>query len=148
MRRVAASLLLTSMLMAAPVVAQIQIRPTDAPIVTANNESWYINLEPRAIVPRECHGVERATAAGRLVTNGTAAADWCGQRVYAGEHARDIRHVNSFAGRDRRCAGVRAWKAESHNDSDDRAPYQQRWALDPISRREMDRRGAGGSGDA
>jgi hypothetical protein len=46
MRRVSVSLLLTSMLMAAPVVAQIQIRPTDAPIVTANNESWYINREP------------------------------------------------------------------------------------------------------
>jgi len=46
MRRVSVSLLLTSMLIAAPVVAQIQIRPTDAPIVTANNESWYINREP------------------------------------------------------------------------------------------------------
>jgi len=46
MRRVSVSLLLTSILMAAPVVAQIQIRPTDAPIVTADNESWYINREP------------------------------------------------------------------------------------------------------
>src|SRR6266566_351164 len=46
MRRVSVSLLLTSMLMAVPVVAQIQIRPTDAPIVTASNESWYINREP------------------------------------------------------------------------------------------------------
>jgi hypothetical protein len=46
MRRVSVSLLLTSILMAAPAVAQVQSRPTDAPIVTANNESWYTNREP------------------------------------------------------------------------------------------------------
>ena len=46
MRRLSVSLLLTSILMAAPAVAQVQSRPTDAPIVTANNESWYINREP------------------------------------------------------------------------------------------------------
>ena len=47
MRRVSASLLLTSLLVAAaPAFAQIQSRPTDAPIVTADNESWYVNREP------------------------------------------------------------------------------------------------------
>ena len=46
MRRVFESLLLTSLLMAAPAAAQIQSRPTDAPIVTADNESWYANREP------------------------------------------------------------------------------------------------------
>src|SRR5262249_35098962 len=30
---------------AVPAIAQIQSRPTDAPIVTANNESWYLNRE-------------------------------------------------------------------------------------------------------
>jgi len=46
MRRVLAPLLLTSLLAAAPASAQIQYRPTDMPIVTAENESWYINREP------------------------------------------------------------------------------------------------------
>jgi hypothetical protein len=46
MRRAFAPLLLTSLLAAAPASAQIQYRPTDAPIVTAENESWYINREP------------------------------------------------------------------------------------------------------
>src|SRR5712691_6159668 len=47
MRRVFVSLLLTSLLAAAaPAFAQIQSRPTDAPIVTADNESWYANREP------------------------------------------------------------------------------------------------------
>ena len=32
--------------LAAPAAAQIQSRPTDAPIVTADNESWYVNREP------------------------------------------------------------------------------------------------------
>jgi hypothetical protein len=40
MRRLFAPLLLTSLLAAAPASAQIQSRPTDQPIVTANNESW------------------------------------------------------------------------------------------------------------
>ena len=47
MRRMFESLLLTSLLVAAaPAFAQIQSRPTDAPIVTADNESWYVNREP------------------------------------------------------------------------------------------------------
>src|ERR1043165_4767843 len=46
MRRLFAPLLLTSLLAAAPASAQIQSRPTDQPIVTANNESWYLNREP------------------------------------------------------------------------------------------------------
>src|SRR5205809_5577862 len=46
MRRVFGLLLLTSLFMAAPSAAQIQSRPTDPPIVTADNESWYANREP------------------------------------------------------------------------------------------------------
>jgi hypothetical protein len=46
MRRVFAPLLLTSLLVTAPARARVQSRPTDAPIVTADNESWYINREP------------------------------------------------------------------------------------------------------
>jgi hypothetical protein len=45
MRRVFALLLLTSLPAAMPASAQIQYRPTDAPIVTAENESWYVNGE-------------------------------------------------------------------------------------------------------
>ena len=44
MRRVLALLLLT--LAPVPAVAQVQFRPTDVPIVTADNESWYLNREP------------------------------------------------------------------------------------------------------
>ena len=46
MRRVFALLLLTSLCIVAPSAAQIQSRPTDPPIVTADNESWYANREP------------------------------------------------------------------------------------------------------
>ena len=46
MRRVFISILLTSLLAVAPVAAQVQSRPTDLPIVTADNESWYVNREP------------------------------------------------------------------------------------------------------
>lgn len=46
MRRFPAPLLLTSLLLAAPAIAQVQSRPTDPPIVTADNESWYVNREP------------------------------------------------------------------------------------------------------
>ena len=46
MRRVLSWILLTLLLVAAPAAAQIQSRPTDPPIVTATNESWYINGEP------------------------------------------------------------------------------------------------------
>jgi hypothetical protein len=46
MRRVFAPLLLTSLLVTSPARAQVQSRPTDAPIVTADNESWYVNREP------------------------------------------------------------------------------------------------------
>ncbi len=48
MRRVCVPVLLTltSLLLAVPARAQIQSRPTDQPIVTANNESWYLNREP------------------------------------------------------------------------------------------------------
>jgi hypothetical protein len=45
MRRVLSWILLTLLLVAAPAAAQIQSRPTDAPIVTAENESWYVNGE-------------------------------------------------------------------------------------------------------
>src|SRR5438067_5311341 len=45
MRRVLSWILLTSLL-AAPAAAQIQSRPTDPPIVSAANESWYVNGEP------------------------------------------------------------------------------------------------------
>jgi hypothetical protein len=46
MRRVFSPLLLTLLVVAAPAAAQIQSRPTDPPIVTADNESWYANGEP------------------------------------------------------------------------------------------------------
>src|SRR5258705_10623805 len=46
MRRVLSWILLTLLLVAAPAAAQIQSRPTDAPIVTAENEAWYVNGEP------------------------------------------------------------------------------------------------------
>src|SRR5947208_6298554 len=46
MRRVLALLLLTLVPAAVPARAQIQYRPTDVPIVTAENESWYVNREP------------------------------------------------------------------------------------------------------
>jgi hypothetical protein len=45
MRRKFSWILLTWLLAAAPAAAQIQSRPTDAPIVTADNESWYVNRE-------------------------------------------------------------------------------------------------------
>jgi hypothetical protein len=45
MRRFLSGILLT-LLLAAPATAQIQSRPTDPPIVTAQNESWYLNGEP------------------------------------------------------------------------------------------------------
>ena len=44
MRRAVALILLT--FMPAPAVAQVQFRPTDVPIVTADNEFWYLNREP------------------------------------------------------------------------------------------------------
>ena len=44
MRRALALLLLTLSPMAA--LAQVQFRPTDMPIVSADNESWYLNREP------------------------------------------------------------------------------------------------------
>lgn len=46
MRRAFVPVLLTLLLFAIPARAQVQSRPTDAPIVTANNESWYLNREP------------------------------------------------------------------------------------------------------
>jgi hypothetical protein len=46
MRRVLAPLLLTSLLVTVPARAQVQSRATDPPIVTAGNESWYVNREP------------------------------------------------------------------------------------------------------
>lgn len=46
MRRILATLLLTSFVATAPSAAQVQSRPTDPPIVTADNESWYVNREP------------------------------------------------------------------------------------------------------
>lgn len=46
MRRGFAPLLLTLVLVTAPATAQVQSRPTDVPIVTADNESWYVNREP------------------------------------------------------------------------------------------------------
>lgn len=45
MSRSAAFLLLT-LIAATSAGAQVQSRPTDAPVVTAENESWYINGEP------------------------------------------------------------------------------------------------------
>ena len=44
MSRIAALLLV--LLIASPAVAQIQSRPTDPPLVTAANETWYQNREP------------------------------------------------------------------------------------------------------
>src|SRR5258706_11328140 len=46
MRQVSASLLLLTLVAAAPALAQVQSCPTDAPIVTADNESWYVAREP------------------------------------------------------------------------------------------------------
>jgi hypothetical protein len=46
MRHVSASLLLLTLLAATPAFGQVQSRPTDAPIVTAANESWYVAREP------------------------------------------------------------------------------------------------------
>ena len=37
---------LLAVLIAAPAAAQIQSRPTDAPIVTADNDAWYLRGEP------------------------------------------------------------------------------------------------------
>jgi hypothetical protein len=45
MRRFCAFLLLT-LIAAAPAIAQVQSRPTDRPLLTAENESWYVNGEP------------------------------------------------------------------------------------------------------
>jgi len=45
MHRLCAFLLLT-LIPATPAIAQVQSRPTDAPVVTAANESWYVNGEP------------------------------------------------------------------------------------------------------
>lgn len=38
--------LLLIVIAATPALAQVQSRPTDAPVVTAANESWYVNGEP------------------------------------------------------------------------------------------------------
>jgi hypothetical protein len=46
MRNASASLLLLMLFAAAPAEAQVQSRPTDAPTVTADNESWYVEREP------------------------------------------------------------------------------------------------------
>jgi hypothetical protein len=46
MRRGPASLLLLVLISAAPAMAQVQSRPADAPIVTADNDPWYIAREP------------------------------------------------------------------------------------------------------
>ena len=46
MRNALASLSLLTLLAAAPALAQGQSRPTDAPIVTADNELWYVEREP------------------------------------------------------------------------------------------------------
>jgi hypothetical protein len=45
MRRLCALLLFT-LFAAPPSFPQVQSRPTDAPLVTADNESWYVNREP------------------------------------------------------------------------------------------------------
>lgn len=39
-------LVLFAVLIASPAAAQIQSRPTDAPIVTADNDAWYVRGEP------------------------------------------------------------------------------------------------------
>ena len=44
--RVVSALLLLTLFAVAPALAQMQSRPTDAPIVTADNESWYVAREP------------------------------------------------------------------------------------------------------
>jgi hypothetical protein len=46
MRRSSAPLLLLVLLAAAPAMAQVQSRPTDAPIVTADSAAWYVAREP------------------------------------------------------------------------------------------------------
>jgi hypothetical protein len=46
MRHVSALLLLLTLFTATPAVAQMQSRPTDAPIVTADSQSWYVEREP------------------------------------------------------------------------------------------------------
>ena len=46
MRQVSASLLLLTLFSGTPAGAQVQSRPTDVPIVTADNESWYVEREP------------------------------------------------------------------------------------------------------
>jgi len=40
------ALLLLTLIAASPAAAQVQSRPTDRPVVTAENESWYVNGEP------------------------------------------------------------------------------------------------------
>jgi len=45
MRRFCAFLLFT-LIAATPVIAQVQSRPTDRPLLTAENEAWYVNGEP------------------------------------------------------------------------------------------------------
>ncbi len=45
MRRLCAFLLLT-FIAATPAIGQVQSRPTDSPLMTAENESWYVNGEP------------------------------------------------------------------------------------------------------
>jgi hypothetical protein len=45
MHRLPAFLLLT-LIAATPLLAQVQSRPTDLPLLTAENESWYVNGEP------------------------------------------------------------------------------------------------------
>jgi hypothetical protein len=46
MSRISSWLLMGALLAAVPVAAQVQSRPTDPPLVTADNESWYIAREP------------------------------------------------------------------------------------------------------
>jgi len=46
MRRLFVSILLTSLAAATHAAGQVQNRPTDAPIVTADSESWFVNGEP------------------------------------------------------------------------------------------------------
>jgi hypothetical protein len=75
----------------------------------------------------------------------TAAADWCHQRVAGGATRTSARQHLRQSGR--AVCGAHPRKAEWDDDSHDRATYQQRWDLDPVPRREMDQRRAGGSGD-
>ena len=51
MRRTEAFLLLFVSLAASPAVAQVSSRPTDAPVVTAANASWYVAREPIQVGP-------------------------------------------------------------------------------------------------